>query len=264
MQHKAIAIVFALLLLALFLSLARHRLPSAGNQASGTSSPTPAGDSNSSPRNGGCKLGAYTGTTPLNSLQYYVAGQEDIRAGMTCTFRISAKLPSFTFQFPGRADNTFGNLEITSGTGGGVIQTIENATDPDGIAPTKAESVLGVVDANFDGYQDLQLLSACGAKTCSYNFYLYDPKANQFVLEKFLSGFSSPSFDSAKKQVSQGWLLSAGDSAGETYQYEDGGRYTLIRREVSTWDREKDTVTTETYELRDGQMKLVGSKTAPE
>jgi len=59
-------------------------------------------------------------------------------------------------------------------------------------------------------------------------------------------------------------LLSAGDSAGEPYQYEDGGRYTLICREVSTSDREKDTVTTETYELRDGQMKLVGSKTAPE
>jgi hypothetical protein len=124
--------------------------------------------------------------------------------------------------------------------------------------------VLSVVDANFDGYEDLQVLSTCGAKTCSYNFYLYDPKASQFVLEKFLSGFSSPSFDSATKQVSQGWLLSAGDSAGETYQYEDGGRYTLIRREVSTWDREKDTVTTETYELRNGKMELVGSKTTPE
>jgi hypothetical protein len=270
MQQKAIAIVFASLLLALFSPggvscSAQHQQRSASNQDSGTSNPTPvASDSNSSPRSEGCKLGAYTGTTPLSSLQYYVAGQEDIRGGMTCSFRINAKLPPFTFHFPGRADNTFGNLEITSGTGGGVIQIIESATDPNGIAPAKAESVLSVVDANFDGYQDLQLLSTCGAKTCSYNFYLYDPKASQFVLEKFLSGFSSPSFDSAKKQVSQGWLLSAGDSAGETYQYEEGGRYTLIRREVSTWDREKDTVTTETYELRDGQMKLVGSKTAPE
>ncbi len=182
---------------------------------------------------------------------------------MTCTFRIDPKRPLFTFHFPGRADNTFGNLEITAGAGGEVIQTIENTTDPNGIAPAKAQGVLSVVDANFDGYQDLQLLSACGAKTCSYNFYLYDPKINRFVLEKFLSGFSSPSFDPAKKQVSQGWLLSAGDSAGETYQYEDGGRYTLIRREVSTWDREKNTVTTETYELRNGKMELVDSKTTP-
>jgi hypothetical protein len=63
--------------------------------------------------------------------------------------------------------------------------------------------------------------------------------------------------------AAQGWLLSAGDSAGETYQYEDGGRYTLIRREVSTWDREKHTVTTENYELRNGKMELVDSKTTP-
>jgi len=35
-------------------------------------------------------------------------------------------------------------------------------------------------------------------------------------------------------------LLSAGDSAGEPYQYEDGGRYTLIRREVSTSDHNGD------------------------
>jgi hypothetical protein len=264
MRRKAIAVMFSVVLLTPFLSLA-CRTPSAGERDSGKSGSTEASShSSSSERNEGCKLGTYTGTIPLSSLQYYVAGQEDIRGGMTCTFRINAKLPPFTFHFPGRADNTFGNLEITSAAGGGVIQTIENATDPNAIAPAKAESMLSVVDANFDGYQDLQVLITCGAKTCSYNFYLYDPKTNQFVLEKFLSGFSSPSFDPAKKQVSQGWLLSAGDSAGETYQYEDGGRYTLIRREVSTWDREKDTVTTETYELRNGKMELVGSKTTPE
>ncbi|MGB6474418.1 MAG: hypothetical protein WBF04_10095 [Candidatus Sulfotelmatobacter sp.] len=259
--------IFALLLLALAAGVscsAQHQQSSASNQASGApgSAQVDTG-SNSSAQSEGCKLGAYSGTTPLSTLQYYVAGQEDIRGGMTCTFRINAKLPPFTFHFPGRADNTFGNLEISSGTGGGVMQTIENATDPNAIAPAKAESMLGVVDANFDGYQDLQLLITCGAKTCSYNFYLYDPRSNRFVLEKFLSGFSSPSFDPAKKQVSQGWLLSAGDSAGETYQYEDGGRYTLIRREVSTWDRSEHTVTLSTYELRNGKMELVDSKTTP-
>ena len=267
MRQKVIRLIVTLPLLLLPLGIscsAQHQQHSASSQSSGTTSPAPvAADSSSSQLNEGCKLGAYTGPTPLSSLPYYVAGQQDIRGGMTCTFRIDAKLPPFTFHFPGRADNAFGNLEITSATGGGVIQTIENATDPNAIAPAKAESMLSVVDANFDGYQDLQVLSTCGAKTCSYNFYLYDPKTNQFVLEKFLSGFSSPSFDPAKKQVSQSWLLSAGDSAGETYQYEDGGRYTLIRREVSTWDREKNTVTMETYELRSGKMELVDSKTTP-
>ncbi|MGP0017015.1 MAG: XAC2610-related protein [Candidatus Sulfotelmatobacter sp.] len=200
----------------------------------------------------------------MNKLQYYVAGQEDIRGGLTCTFRIHPKLPLFTFHLAGREDNTFGNLDITSGASPEVIQTIENSTDPNAIAPAKAESAITAVDANFDGYQDLQLLSFCSAKTCSYNFYLYDPKVNRFVLDKFLSGLSSPAFDPAKKQVSQGWLLSAYEGGSETYQYENDGQYTLIRKEATTWDRDAHTITQSTYELRNGQMELVDTKTTPE
>jgi hypothetical protein len=266
MQPKVIAVIFTLLALFLWagvsLCLAQDRLGSASHRDSGSSGATPvAPDPSPSPPSEGCKLGAYTGTTPLSSLQYYVAGVEDVRGGMTCIFRINSKLPLFTFHFADREDNTLGNLDITSGTSNEVIQTIENTTDPNAIAPAKAQGVLTAVDANFDGYQDLQLLISCGAKTCSYNFYLYDPKANQFVPDKFLGGLSAPSFDQAKKQVSQGWLLSAYDSGSETYQYENSGRYTLIRKEVSTWDRRRHTVTVSTYELRNGRMQLVDSKT---
>jgi len=265
MRYKAIAVTSSMLLLALFLFLARHRILSASNHDSAPSAPTPvASDSTPPPPSEGCKLAPYTGTIPLNKLQYYVAGQDDIRGGLTCTFHIHPKLPPFTFHLAGREDNTFGTLDITSGTSAEVIQTIENSTDPNAIAPAKAESVLTTVDANFDGYQDLQLLSTCGAKTCTYNFYLYDPKANRFVLEKLLSGFSNPTFDPAKKQVSQGWLMSAYESSGETYQYENDGRYTLIQKQATTWDRDAHTITQSTYELRDGQMELVESKTTPE
>jgi len=265
MRHKDIALILASLLLALLLPLVWHPHGSASNQDSGTRHPTPApSDPTPSQPSEGCKLGTYTGTTPLSSLQYYVAGEEDIRGGLTCTFRIHPKLPLFTFHFAGREDNTFGNLDITSGSTGEVVQTIKNTTDPNFFAPSKAKDILTVVDANFDGYQDLQLLSSCGAKTCSYNFYLYDPKANQFVLEKFLSGFSIPTFDPAKKQVSQGWLMSAYESGGETYQYEKDGRYVLIKKQETTWDRAAHTVTQSTYELRNGQMELVDSKTTPQ
>jgi len=213
----------------------------------------------------GCKLGTYTGTTPLSQLQYYVAGEEDFRGGMTCTFRINSKLPPFTFHFAGREDNTFGDLDITAGSSSQVIQIIENSTDPNAIAPAKAESVLASVDANFDGYQDLQLLSSCGGTgNCSSNFYLYDPKANQFVHNDFLSGLVTPSFDQAKKQVVTSSNLSAYDTDSETYQYENEGRYTLIEKQVSTWDRQGHTVTLRTYELRNGQMELIDSKTTPE
>lgn len=266
MRQKAIVALFTLLLLALFFFLARRRASSAGSQHSEISSPAPAvADPNPPQPTEGCKLAAYTGTTPLNQVPYYAAGEEDIRGGMTCTFRIHPKLPLFTFHFAGQEDNTFGDLEITSGTSSEVIQTIENSTDPNGIAPAKAQTLLATVDANFDGYQDLQLLSMCGATgNCSYNFYLYDPKANQFVPESFLSGLVTPGFDQTKKQVMTGSNLSVYDTQSETYQYESDGRYTLIHKQVSAWNRDAHTVTLQTYELRNGQMELVDSKTTPE
>jgi hypothetical protein len=266
MRHKVITVVFALLLLAPVPFLTSHRLRSASNHDSATSAPSPvASDSTPPPPREGCKLATYTGTIPLNKLQYYVAGEEDVRGGMTCTFLIHPKLPLFTFHFAGQADNTFGNLDITSGTSSEVIQTIENSTDPNAIAPAKAESALTVVDANFDGYKDLKLLSTCGVTgNCSYDFYLYDPRANEFVHNDFLSGLVTPSFDQQKKQVLTSSNSSVYDTQSETYRYENDGRYTLIRKEASTWDRDARTITQRTYEIRNGQMELVDSKTTPE
>jgi len=266
MSRMAIVGIVTLLLLALFLALTRYRLHSAGPQNSASATLTAAPTVlNATQQSEGCKLGAYTGTTPLTQMQYYVAGEEDLRGGMTCTFRIHSNLPLFTFHFAGREDNTFGDLDITSGTSSEVVQTIENSTDPNLIEPAAAKSVLTAVDANFDGYQDLQILSNCGGTgNCSYHFYLYNPKTKQFVHNDFLSGLTTPSFDQAKKQVMTGSNLSAYDSEGETYQYETGDRYTLIQKQVSTWDRSGHTVTVRTYELRNGQVELVDSTTKPE
>jgi hypothetical protein len=268
MQQKVVAVTFTLPLL-MFLSAAGVSLGLAQDrrsQVSGASSPALAVPGSSSPQpDEGCKLAAYTGTIPITHLQYYAAGDEDFRGGMTCTFRINPKLPLFTFRFAGQEDNTFGDIDITAGTSSEVIQTIENTTDPNAIAPAKALSVLAVVDANFDGHQDLQLLSQCGGTgNCSYDFYLYDPKANEFVHNDFLSSLSTPSFDQAKKQVTTSSNGSASDWQNETYQYENDGRYTLIHREVSTWDRDKGTVTVSSYELRNGKMELVDSTTNPQ
>jgi hypothetical protein len=272
MRKKIIAVICTLLLLVLFLPagaslcFAQHPAPPARNQEAGAPNSTPvASDSSSLQPSEGCKLGTYTGTVPLSQLQYYSSGDEDLRGGMICTFRVNSNLPLFTFHFPGQVDNTFGDLDITMGTSSEVIQTIENTTDPNAIAPAKAQSVLTMVDTNFDGYQDLQILSQCGATgNCSYNFYLYDPKKEEFVRNDFLSDLGTPSFDAKKKQVTASSNGSVSDWQNETYQHENGGQYTLIHREVSTWDRDHKTVTVSTYELRNGRMQLVDSKTAPE
>jgi len=272
MRHKVIAVIVALPLLAILLSsglplcLAQYRLLSTSNQDSGTSGQTPLpADSTSSLQNEGCKLAPYTGKIPLSQLQNYFTGAEDLRGGMTCTFRINSKLQPFVFHFSGQPDNTFGNLDIAAGSGTEVIQTIEDTTDPGLITPAPIQAVLTTVDANFDGYQDLQLMSQCGATgNCSYDFYLYDPKANQFIHNDFLSTLTTPSFDQERKQVTTSSNSSASDWQNETYQYENDGRYTLIHREASTWDRKSGTVTVSSYELRNGKMQLVDSSTKPQ
>jgi hypothetical protein len=271
MQQKLTAVSITLpvlpILLAAGASLCLGELRAAGKQDSGNSgSTTVAYDSGTSGRGEGCKLGTYAGTTPLSQVPYYVAGEEDLRGGMTCTFRINSKLPLFTFHFSGQAESdSFGDLDITQGSSSEVIQTIENTTDPGSIVPAKAQSVLTTVDANFDGYEDLQLLSQCGGTgNCSYEFYLYDPKTNQFVHNDFLSNLATPSFDPAKKQVTSSSNSSVNDWQNAIYQYAHDRRYTLIHRQVSAWDRKSRTVTVSTYELRNGQMALVNSKTTPE
>lgn len=193
-------------------------------------------------------------------MQYYSPGEEDLRGGMTCRFRINATLPPFSFEFAGKEDNTFGEVAVTEGTSGRIVQTIENTTEAGSIAPAKADSVLAVVDANFDGYGDLQILTNCGATgNCSYNFYLYDPQTSQFVYNDFLSKLGTPRVDATKKQVLTGWNSSAGDWQSEAYRYQDG-QYILIHREISEWDRKSDIVTVSTYELRNGKMELVSSE----
>ncbi|MFZ0420512.1 MAG: hypothetical protein WAM04_20585 [Candidatus Sulfotelmatobacter sp.] len=220
----------------------------------------------SPPQKEGCKLGKYKGTVPLNQVEGYFPGEEDLRGGMICTFRIDPDLALFTFHFAGQEDNSFGDLDVIESNTGDVVQTIEGTIGPSDIPMgTAANSVLNAVDANFDGYKDLQILSNCGATgNCSYDFYIYDPKKEEFLRNDFLSDLGTPSFDAKKKQVTSSSNGSASDWQNETYQYENGGRYTLIHREVSTWDRNNDTVTVSTYELRNGQMELVDSTTTPQ
>jgi hypothetical protein len=211
----------------------------------------------------GCKLHPYTGKTPLNQMPNHVTGAEDLRGGMTCRFRIHPKGPVLVFHFAGKDDNSFGNLEIQQESGI-VIQTIENETDPGAVTPATAQTVLQAVDANFDGYKDLQLLSNCGATgNYSYDFYLFDPASGRFVHNDFLTNLTSPSFDAATGQVTSSSNSSASDWETETYQHKDG-QYTLIRKQTSEWDRDRHVVNLKTYERRNGRLELIDSSSTPE
>lgn len=209
----------------------------------------------------GCVLLPYTGKVSLNTLPYYSQGQEDFRGGMVCKFVINPKLPIFTFNFIGQDDNTLGNINIMEGSK--IIQTINGGVDPNYITPETSQDILKPVDANFDGYKDLPILTECGATgNCGYDFYLYDPNTNQFVNNSFLTNLGTFNIDNEKQQITASSNSSVADWEKDIYQYKSS-QYLLIEKDISTWNRSDDTVTIQTYKLQNGKMNLVSSVTNP-
>ena len=195
-----------------------------------------------------CRLLPSTGSVPLKQVDPDAG--EDLRAGMNCRFVVSRKLPVFTIHFVGRPDNTLGDIQVLQGDR--LVQTITgHDVELGALYPARLNAELQSVDANFDGYQDLQLLNDCGATgNCDYDFYLYDPAHGRFVYNKFLSGLGTCDFNAAKKQVWTGWNTSVVDSTSSIYQFRNG-RYTEIRREDS------DENGTKIFERRNGKMVLI-------
>jgi hypothetical protein len=167
---------------------------------------------------------------------------------MDCQFTVSEKVPEFKLHFEGSGDNNLHDIVVSQG--GKVVQKITgHEVDLGDLYPAGLDRAVQSVDANFDGYQDLQLLSDCGGTgNCDYDFYLFDPKQNRFVYNKFLSALGSPEFNVARKEVT-GWNTSAVDRASSIYRLQNG-RYVEIEREVS------DENGTRFYERRDGNMVL--------
>jgi len=177
----------------------------------------------------------------------------DLEDGMDCSFHVNASTAAFTLHFAGRPDNTLGDIEVRQA--GKVIQTITgHEVNLNGLAPAGLDLEVSAIDANFDGYQDLELLSDCGATgNCDYDFYLYDPRDNRFVYSKFLSGLTSPSFDAAEKRVVTTWNTSPSDGASSTYEFRNGDYVEIERVEMSHSG-------TDTYKQRKGKLVLVKSE----
>ncbi len=239
-------------------------VPCRAQNASPAKTSPPADRSDRTQEEEGCKLLPYSGTIPLTKLPNYFPNEPDLRGGMICHYRISPDLPLFTFHFIGKPDDTLGDIEVIEEPGTRIVQRIENTTYAADLLDRTPDDMLSTIDANFDGYEDLQLYRTCGGTgNCAYDFYLYDWVASKFIRNDLLSDLCSPEFHDDTKQITTHSHGSVSDWENDTYQYRDG-HYTLIRQEISTWDRKAEKVTLNTYELRNGKMELVDSETDPQ
>jgi hypothetical protein len=251
------------IVLAVVLMFFLWRMPCASAQTAPTPTTNQPADHSDKSVQEGCKLLPYTGTVPLTKLPNYFPDEPEVRGGMVCHYRISSDLPLFTFRFLGKPDNSLGDIVITEESSAKVVQTIENTNYAADLLERTPDDLLVMIDANFDGYADMQLYRTCGTGNCAYDFYLYDPLTGKFIRNDLLSDLCSPEFHDDTKEVTTHSHGSASDWENDTYQYKKG-RYSLIRQEISAWDTKVDKILVNTYELRNGKMELVNSETDPQ
>ncbi len=117
------------------------------------------------------------------------------------------------------------------------------------------EVMLEEVDANFDGFMDLEVFSHDGGAgpNNGNNYYLFDPKTGHFAYHKELSELTQTSISTADKTIYSGWRDGCCIHGNETYKWVDG-ELTLVESYETRYIDEKQIIETHQF-LVDGKMK---------
>lgn len=109
---------------------------------------------------------------------------------------------------------------------GKVAQTlIANADVPEIIPPAPVSSFITDKDINFDGHNDLAVMSGMGYGGVNYfyDFYLYNPKTSMFERTSILPQLSNPAFDLLHNKIT--WSIRSGPSWNSGALLWNGTRY---------------------------------------
>ena len=107
-----------------------------------------------------------------------------------------------TGEFAGAADEPDHVLEVSiTAEGGNALQTFtyDSAEMPGGLEPSAADRLARFADVNFDGFQDLVLLTALGVYNEFDVFCLWNPETGKFdpVMKSSPWSFEKEAFDNA-------------------------------------------------------------------
>jgi hypothetical protein len=172
---------------------------------------------------------------------------EDLSEGATFRFEIAPKLPLFTFKIiPDVQDDQNGfpqssvlGIEVFKGDSAQPLQSLGGCNFSETEAPPRGTSEwFHTDDINFDGYQDLYLLTDWGATGNQHGcIWLYNPATEKFDYSEALSALSRYWLDSASKTIR---TFERAGMAGQIYtanKYKlDGNQPVLICSEDQGWD----------------------------
>ena len=186
---------------------------------------------------------------------------------VTLKKKIHKSLPEYIFKIYGEKDNNFlmvRKIKIyEEQKEEKLIQEINSFGDSN--APDYIENAgVEFVDANFDGYLDLQVLTGMGVgPVVSYSYWLWDKDKLKFMSDQELSGMPSPKFDKLNKTITSEITSGAGAHYEErVYKFLDG-KLTLIKETIRTVDFEKNLFILTVKELVNNEMKVIEQHSEP-
>lgn len=87
------------------------------------------------------------------------------------------------------------------------------------------------LDANFDGYEDFEILHFPGMYWNSYQYFLYDPELKKFKKDTFLVKLTDPTFHKEKEYVHYEWHVGVNEFGHAVYKWQ-GDTLLLMGEEV--------------------------------
>jgi len=173
---------------------------------------------------------------------------EDLSEGATFRFEIAPKLPLFTFKLipdvqgdqNGVPQSTVLGIEVYKGDSAQKMQSLDGCNFSESEPPPRGTSEwFHTDDINFDGYQDLYLLTDWGATGNRHGcIWLYNPATEKFEYSTALSALSGYWLDPASRTIRTFERVGFDIYTANKYKF-DGNQPVLIWSENQDWDAER-------------------------
>jgi hypothetical protein len=210
-------------------------------------------------------------TKPVTESQKNISNQTmswpvDVEAGAYFTYAIDPGADEMLFVLRG-TDNTIGTfstIQVLMKDKNGKYEVVQILDAQQSEPPPSKLGYFVTRDMNFDGYEDISLLTWWGATgNAGFNYWLYNPKTKEFVFNETLSSLSNPTPHTDSQTIT---THSNGGAAGmifvdQVYKY-GNGEYVFIKEvKQEETDGTRGIFTRTTTELKDGKMQVVKTET---
>lgn len=169
----------------------------------------------------------FTGLTTLMTVYGSELVKKTPHLLWTSTSPVHPQLPNFTFKFFGENQKEMVIIDRIKiyDQEDHELQVIENLN-----AQTPVEEAFQIEDMNFDGYLDFRLIEFLPmTPNIPYLFWLFDPKAGEFVRNLELQKMTFPEFDANQKLIISSWKDQGNASGTDYYQWKEN-KPVLIRQ----------------------------------